>query len=75
MERRAFLKGGGVVSILLAGGTVWRASEQGVFSAGEGRAYEPGKIGEAIPGRVLLHWCVPPSWRPVLTIPSRGFSA
>ena len=41
MSRRAFLKGAGAVSILLAGGVVWRAREQGVFSAGAGPAYEP----------------------------------
>jgi nitroreductase len=36
-----FLKGVGAVWILLAGGAVWRAREQGVFSAGTGPAYEP----------------------------------
>lgn len=41
MSRRAFLKGAGAVSILLAGGVVWRAREQGVLSAGAGPAYEP----------------------------------
>jgi len=41
MQRRSFLKGSGVISILLAGGIVWRAYDQGVFSAGEGPAYEP----------------------------------
>ena len=41
MQRRSFLKSSGVISILLAGGVVWRAYDQGVFSAGEGRAYEP----------------------------------
>jgi nitroreductase len=43
MDRRSFLKGGGVVVVLAAGGGVWRAYEQGVFSAGEGPAYEPWK--------------------------------
>ena len=41
MQRRSFLQGSGVISILLAGGIVWRAYDQGVFSAGEGPAYEP----------------------------------
>src|SRR5271169_4244928 len=43
MNRRSFLKAGGVVSVLVAGGGVWRACEQGAFSAGEGPAYEPWK--------------------------------
>jgi len=41
MQRRAFLKGAGVVTILVAGGGVWRAFDQGVFSTGAGPAYEP----------------------------------
>jgi len=41
MDRRTFLKGGGVVLVLAAGGGVWRAYDQGVFSVGEGPAYEP----------------------------------
>jgi len=41
MERRSFLKGAGVISVVLAGGIVWRACDQGVFSAGEGQAFEP----------------------------------
>lgn len=43
MKRRGFLKGAGVVTVLVMGGLVWRSSEQGVFSAGEGPAYEPWK--------------------------------
>jgi hypothetical protein len=43
MERRAFLKGAGIVTVLVAGGGVWRAWDQGVFSAGQGPAYEPWK--------------------------------
>jgi nitroreductase len=41
MRRRSFLKGAGVVTILVAGGGVWRAFDQGVFSAGTGPAYLP----------------------------------
>src|SRR5262249_20723572 len=41
MDRRTFLKGGGVVLVLVAGGGVWRAYDQGIFGAGEGPAYEP----------------------------------
>jgi hypothetical protein len=43
MDRRAFLKGAGVVTVLVVGGGVWRAYNQGVFSVGEGPAYEPWK--------------------------------
>jgi nitroreductase len=43
MHRRSFLKGAGVVTVLVAGGAVWRAYDQGVFSVGEGPAYEPWK--------------------------------
>ena len=41
MQRRSFLKGAGAFTIVVAGGGVWRAYEQGVFSVGEGSAYEP----------------------------------
>jgi nitroreductase len=41
MQRRAFLKGAGVMTILVAGGGVWRAFDQGVFGTGAGPAYEP----------------------------------
>ena len=41
MQRRSFLKGAGVVTVAVVGGGVWRAYEQGVFSVGEGPAYEP----------------------------------
>jgi nitroreductase len=43
MQRRSFLKGAGVVTVVVAGGAVWRTYEQGVFSVGEGPAYEPWK--------------------------------
>jgi nitroreductase len=43
MQRRSFLKGMGVVSVAVLGGAVWRAHDQGVFSSGEGPAYEPWK--------------------------------
>jgi len=35
------LKGAGAVAVVAAGGLVWRAHDQGVFSAGAGPAYEP----------------------------------
>jgi hypothetical protein len=43
MKRRTFLKGAGVVSVLVVGGGVWRAYSQGAFSVGQGPAYEPWK--------------------------------
>lgn len=43
MNRRSFLQGAGVVTVVVVGGGVWRAYDQGVFSVGEGPAYEPWK--------------------------------
>jgi len=40
ISRRGFLKGAGAVAVLVAGGGVWRAYEQGVFHAGKGPAYK-----------------------------------
>lgn len=39
--RRTWLRGAGAVSVVAAGGLVWRAAAQGVLSPGRGRAYEP----------------------------------
>lgn len=41
MKRRQVLKGLVAVTIVTAGGVVWRSFNQGVFSAGSGPAYEP----------------------------------
>lgn len=41
LSRRAVLTGAGAVSVLVVGGVVWRASDKGVFSSGQGPAYEP----------------------------------
>lgn len=41
MQRRAFLKSAGVATVLVAGGGVWRAYNCGVFSVGQGPAFEP----------------------------------
>ena len=43
INRRTFLKTGGAVLIAVVGGGVYRAVDQGVFSAGQGTAYEPWK--------------------------------
>ena len=50
MQRRSFLKRTGAISILLAGGIVWRACDQGVFSTGGGQAYEPWQGWRSDPG-------------------------
>jgi hypothetical protein len=41
MKRRDFVKGAGAVTVLVAGGGVWRAHDRGVWSVVEGAAYEP----------------------------------
>lgn len=41
VSRGAFLKGGGAALVLVAGGGVWRAVDQGVFGSGQGPPYEP----------------------------------
>ena len=41
VSRRGVLAGAGAVSVLVVGGVVWRASDKGVFSIGQGPAYEP----------------------------------
>ena len=43
MKRRTFLKGAGALTVLVAGSGVWRAYDQGIFSIGQGPAYEPWK--------------------------------
>jgi nitroreductase len=43
MQRRSFLKGAGVVTVAVVGGGVWRAYNRGVFSVGQGPAFEPWK--------------------------------
>jgi hypothetical protein len=43
MKRRSFLKGAGIVTVVVVGGGVWRAVDQGVFSTGDGPAYQPWK--------------------------------
>lgn len=56
MKRRDFLKGAGAVTVLAAGGSVWRARDRGVFGVVEGDAYEPwrGWRAEATDGPLAL---------------------
>jgi hypothetical protein len=37
IDRRTWLRGAGAVFVVAAGGLVWRATEQGVLSPGQGR--------------------------------------
>jgi hypothetical protein len=46
MQRRSFLKGAGVVTVVVVGGGVWRAYHRGIFSVGQGPAFEPWKDGQ-----------------------------
>ena len=41
LNRRAFLRWTGAGLVAVVGGSVWRAADQGVFSVGQGAAYEP----------------------------------
>lgn len=41
MNRRHFLQGIAGITVVVAGGTVWRARDQGVLGAGTGPAFEP----------------------------------
>jgi nitroreductase len=43
LQRRSFLTGAGAVTVLVVGGGVWRAYDHGVFSVGDGPAFEPWK--------------------------------
>jgi hypothetical protein len=54
--RRRFLQAAGIVSVAVAGGGVWRAYDQGVFSRGKGQAYEPWNNwrGEKLEGPLAL---------------------
>lgn len=47
LTRRNFLKLGGVVTLVVASGGAWRAMDQGVFSTGQGVAYEPWETWDA----------------------------
>jgi hypothetical protein len=48
MRRRTFLTSTGAVLVCAAAGGAWRADEQGVFSTGEGPAYQPWKTWQVV---------------------------
>jgi nitroreductase len=54
IKRRSFLKKAGIVSVLVGGGLVWRAFDRGVFSVGEGIAYQPWHDWQTYKGKDLL---------------------
>lgn len=54
ISRRTFLKGAGAVLVVAAGGLVWRAADQGVFSTGKGPAYEPWRDWQQAEGPLAL---------------------
>jgi len=55
-SRRTVLLGGGAgLLVLAAGGTLWRASDQGVFATGEGPAYDAWGDGAGTPGGGTLN--------------------
>ena len=55
INRRHFLKAAAsTLTVVVAGGAVWRASVQGVFSAGEGIVYEPWRTWQSEPGSGAL---------------------
>ncbi|MEJ7901510.1 MAG: hypothetical protein WKF63_06655 [Thermomicrobiales bacterium] len=41
LNRRTLLKGAGIAAVLVVAAGAWRSADQGVFSTGEGVAYEP----------------------------------
>ena len=56
MNRRIFLKTSGAIFVAVVGGGVYRAVNQGVFSSGQGIAYEPWKNwrdGRTSPERIV----------------------
>jgi hypothetical protein len=44
MNRRQFLSGLGITTILVVGGGVWYADAEGAFSQGKGPRFGPGRI-------------------------------
>ena len=74
MKSRTFLKGAGVVTVLVVGGGVWRGYDQGVFSTGTGSAYEPRKNWRSDKSEGPVGWSEQLFLPLVRTTHSRGFS-
>jgi len=54
MQRRALLQGAGISALSLAGAGAWWSDREGVFSVGEGPAYEPWRNWSADQGPLAL---------------------
>ena len=54
MQRRALLQGAGIAALSLAGAGAWWSGREGVFSVGEGPAYEPWRNWSADQGPLAL---------------------
>jgi hypothetical protein len=54
VSRGTFLKGAGATLVLVAGGGVWRAVDQGVFGSGQGPACEPWEDWQEAKGPMAL---------------------
>ena len=54
MQRRALLQGAGIVALSLVGAGAWWSDRAGVFSVGEGPAYEPWRNWSAEQGPLAL---------------------
>ena len=54
MQRRALLQGAGIAALSLAGAGAWWSGREGVFSVGEGPAYEPWRNWSAEQGPLAL---------------------
>ena len=54
MQRRALLQGAGIAALSLAGAGAWWSDREGVFSVGEGPAYEPWRNWSAEQGPLAL---------------------
>jgi len=54
MQRRALLQGAGIVALSLVGAGAWWSDREGVFSVGEGPAYEPWRNWSAEQGPLAL---------------------
>ena len=54
MQRRALLQGAGIVALSLVGAGAWWSDREGVFSVGEGPAYEPWRNWSADQGPLAL---------------------
>lgn len=72
-RRKMLALTGTATLVLVAGGGVWRAADQGVFSTGEGPAYIPWTDWRT-PTKGPLDLVRPLSWQPIPITPNPGSS-